>query len=98
MAFAAVAMFDSLAAVNPLLVVPAILKVPKEYALAIVLFAVILILRWLGEKVLPELLGIPFILPSIIANFFGLYLLAVEARVLGLLCLTKKDELGWVGR
>jgi hypothetical protein len=98
MAFAAVAMFDSLAAVNPLLVVPAILKIPKEYALAIVLFIVILILRWLGEKVLPDLLGIPYILPSIVANFFGLYLLAVETRILGLLCLTKKDELGWLGR
>ena len=97
MAFAAVAMFDSLAAVNPLLIIPSILKIPKEYALAIVLFAVILLLRWLGETALPELLGIPFILPSIVANFFGLYLLAVETRVLGLLCLTKKDELGWFG-
>jgi hypothetical protein len=97
MAFTAVAMFDSLGAVNPLLIIPSILKIPKEYALAIALFVVILILRWLGEKVLPELLGIPYILPSIIANFFGLYLLAVEMRILGLLCRTKKDELGWSG-
>ena len=96
MAFAAVAMFDSLAAVNPLLIIPSILKIPKEYALAIVLFVAILILRWLGEKVLPELLGIPYILPSIVANFFGLYLLAVEMRILGLLYLMKKDELGWL--
>jgi hypothetical protein len=97
MAFMAVAMFDSLAAVNPLLLIPSILKIPKEYSLAIVLFVVILILRWLGEKVLPGLLGIPYILPSIVANFFGLYLLAVEMRILGLLYLTKKDELGWFG-
>ena len=97
MAFTAVAMFDSLGAVNPLLVIPSILKIPKEYALAIALFVVILILRWLGEKVLPELLGIPYILPSIVANFFGLYLLAVEMRILGLLYRTKKDELGWSG-
>jgi hypothetical protein len=97
MAFMAVAMFDSLGAVNPLLIIPSILKIPKEYALAIALFVVILILRWLGEKVLPELLGIPYILPSIVANFFGLYLLAVEMRILGLLYRTKKDELGWSG-
>jgi hypothetical protein len=97
MAFMAVAMFDSLGAVNPLLLIPSILKIPKEYALAIVLFVVILILRWLGETVLPDLLGIPYILPSIFANFFGLYLLAVEMRILGLLYLTKKDELGWFG-
>jgi len=97
MAFMAVAMFDSLVAVNPLLVIPAVLKIPKEYGLAIVLFVVILILRWLGETVLPNLLGIPYILPSIVANFFGLYLFAVEMRILGLLYLMKKDELGWFG-
>ena len=77
MAFTAVAMFDSLAAVNPLLVIPSILKIPKKYALTIALFGAILILRWLAVKILPELLGVPYILPAIISNFFGLYLLAV---------------------
>lgn len=96
MAFAAVAMYDSLAAVNPLLIVPSILKIPKEYALTIVLFGCVLVLRWLAVRVVPEMLGVPFILPAIISDFFGLYLLVVLTRILGLLCLTKKDELGWV--
>ena len=95
MAFMAVAMFDSLAAVNPLLIIPSILKIPKEYFLTIILFVFVLLLRWLGERKLPELLGINFILPSIIGNFLGLYLLAVLMRILGLLYRTKKDELGW---
>jgi hypothetical protein len=98
MAFTAVAMFDSLAAVNPLLIIPSILKIPKEYALTIVLFVFILILRWLAVKVLPEFLGVPYILPAIISNFFGLYLLAVLMRILGLLCRKNKDELGWLSR
>jgi hypothetical protein len=98
MAFTAVAMFGSLAAVNPLLIIPSILKIPKEYALTIVLFIGILILRWLAVKVLPEFLGVPYILPAIISNFFGLYLLAALMRILGLLCRKNKDELGWLSR
>jgi FHA domain len=97
MAFTAVAMFDSVAAVNPLLIVPSILKIPKEYALTIVLFGIVFVLRWLAVRVLPELLGIPYILPAIIGNFFGLYLLVVLMRILGLLYRTKKDELCWSG-
>ena len=96
MAFAAVAMYDSLGALNPLLIVPSILKIPKEYALTIVLFAVVLTLRWLAVRILPDVLGVSYILPAIISNFFGLYLLVVLTRILGLLCRLKKDELGWV--
>jgi hypothetical protein len=96
MAFATVAMYDSLAAVNPLLIVPSILKIPKEYALTLFLFGLVLVLRWLAVRILPDLLGVHYILPAIISDFFGLYLLVVMTRILGLLCLTKKDELGWV--
>jgi hypothetical protein len=96
MAFAAVAMYDSLAAVNPLLIVPSILKIPKEYALTIILFGLVLVLRWLTVRILPDVLGVPYILPAIISDFFGLYLLVVLTRILGLLCLAKKEELGWV--
>jgi hypothetical protein len=96
MAFAAVAMYDSLGAVNPLLIVPSILKIPKEYAITIALFAAILTVRWVCVNVVPELLGIPYILPAILANFLGLYLLVVEMRILGLMCRTRKGELGWI--
>jgi FHA domain len=95
MAFTAVAMYDSLSALNPLLIVPSIMKIPKEYALTIALFVVILTLRWLAVRVLPEVLGVNFMLPAVISDFFGLYLLAVLMRILGLLYLTKKDELNW---
>ncbi|MGH7952209.1 MAG: FHA domain-containing protein [Limisphaerales bacterium] len=94
MAFTAVAMFDSIGAVNPLLVIPSILKIPREYLVTIILLVLVLVVRWLGETALPAILPIP-ILPTIIASFLGLYLLAVEMRILGLLYWTKKDELGW---
>jgi hypothetical protein len=95
MAFAAVAMYDSLGAVNPLLIVPSILKIPKEYGITIALFAVILIVRWICVTVVPDLLGIPYILPAIIANFLGLYLVVVLMRILGLMVRINKYELGW---
>lgn len=94
MAFLAVAMFDSIGAVNPLLIVPTILKIPLEYLFTVGLFAVILFIRWLGETFLPEILPVP-ILPAIFSALFGLYLLTVEVRILGLLYWAKRSELGW---
>jgi len=94
MAFMAVSMYDSITAVNPLLVVPSISKVLREYALTVVLLTVILVLRWLLKNELPALLPVP-LLPTIISSLVGLYLLIVEMRILGLLYRNKKHELGW---
>lgn len=94
MAFLAVAMFDSVGAVNPLLIVPTILKIPLEYLVTVGLFAIILLVRWLGNKLLPGIVPVP-VLPSLLSNLLGLYLLTVEMRILGLLYWTKKRELGW---
>ncbi len=97
MAFMGVAMFDSIGAVNPLLIVPTILKIPLEYLFTVGLFAVILLVRWLGKTFLPDILPVP-LLPSILSSLLGLYLLVVEMRILGLLYWTKKDDLGWFRR
>ena len=96
MAFLAVAMFDSVAAVNPLLVVPSITKVPGSYSLTVALLAGVLAAKWSGDYFLPGVIPIP-IVPSVISTFSGLYLLMVEARVLGLLYLVNKERLGWFG-
>jgi hypothetical protein len=97
MAFLAVAMFDTVMALNPLLIVPSILKVPLQYLLTIGICAFILALRWASEDVFPEVVPVP-ILPRIISSFVGLYLLVVEMRILGLLYLNKREELGWFRR
>jgi len=47
MAFMAVAMIDSIGVVNPLLIIPSIAKVLKEYVLTVVMLGLILVLRWL---------------------------------------------------
>ncbi len=94
MAFTAVAMCDSVVAVNPLVVVPSIMKVLRQYLLTVLVLAAILLVRWLFHRLLATLLPIPLV-PAIIASLIGLYLLVVEMRILGLLYRNNKDELGW---
>ena len=97
MAFLAVAMFDSVAALNPLLVVPSIAKIPGTYLVTVALLGVVLAAKLAGDYFLPKAIPIP-IVPSVISMLVGLYLLMVEARVLGLLYLVNKERLAWFGR
>jgi hypothetical protein len=109
MAFLAVAILDSVGAVNPLVILPSILKVPAEYIVTVVILAAVLIFTKIGDIVLaaafpkglmtqsiPELLamfGLKFLW-----SLVSLYLLTVNTRILGLLYLCKKDKLAWLGR
>jgi hypothetical protein len=97
MAFMAVTLFDSLTALNPLLLVVSILKIPGAYLLAVLILLTGFGLSCLGDLFLTKLMPIP-ILPGIVSQFAGLYLATVEMRVLGLLYWTKQNELGWFGR
>lgn len=97
MGFTAVAMFDSVMALNPLVIIPSILRIPSTYLFAVILFAVILFVRWLGDVLLPKLIQ-PQLLWWIVSGFLSLYLLMVEVRILGLLYRAKKHELGWFSR
>jgi hypothetical protein len=94
MAFTSVAMSDSILAVNPLVVIPSIMKVAGQYVLTVVVLALILLARWLLYRLLEKILPIP-LLPTIITSLIGLYLLVVEMRILGLLYRSNKDRLGW---
>ncbi len=96
MAFLGVAMFDSVAAVNPLLVVPSILKVPFEYLVTLLLFGAVFVVRWAGNQAMPRVM--PSLVAAIIAGFVGLYLLTVQVRILGLLYRSRKSALGWFNR
>ncbi len=96
MAFLAVAMFDSVAAVNPLLVIPSILKVPLEYLLTLLLFGSAFAVRWAGNQVLPQVM--PRLLAGVVSGFIGLYLLTVQVRILGLLYRSRRSALGWFRR
>lgn len=94
MAYLAVSMFDSVAAVNPLLVVPSILRIPGSYLIVVLLLVAALAAKWPGAYCLARAIPVP-ILPSVISTVVGLYLLMVEARILGLFYLANKDRLGW---
>lgn len=88
MAFLAVTMFDTLGALNPLLIVPSILKVPLAYLVTLAMFGAIFVANWAAFTLLSMVLPIP-IVPEIIGSFADLYLTAVEMRILGLLYLSQ---------
>jgi hypothetical protein len=98
MAFLGVAMFDTLtAALKPAFVVGSILSVPREYSLAAAMFVGIIGIRWLSELILGVLMKIPLV-PALLADLIMIYLLMIEARILGLLFLSKRRTLGWFKR
>jgi len=98
MAFLGVAMFDTLsAALKPAFVVGSILRVPREYSLATAVFVGIIGVRWLSELLLGVLMKIPLI-PALLSDLMMIYLLMIEARILGLLYLSKRRTLGWFKR
>jgi hypothetical protein len=109
MAFLAVAMLDTVGAVNPLVVVPSILKVLKPYLITISIFFFVAVLEWLSNtaldyffkgKVNTKDMG-EFVLrigAVVAGKFISIYLLSVNARILGLLYVSKKEELGWFTR
>ena len=95
MAFLGVAMFDTLAAaLKPNFVVGSILRVPREYSLAVGVFVGIIGIRWLSEWVFGVLMKIPLV-PTLLTDLIMIYLLMIEARILGLLFLSKRRTLGW---
>lgn len=97
MGFMAVAMADSLTALNPLVIIPSIVKIPGAYLLAVVVLAAIVVVNWIGDSLLPRVLPVP-ILPGVLGEFIALYLATVEMRILGLLYRSKQEELGWFAR
>jgi DNA-directed RNA polymerase subunit RPC12/RpoP len=96
MALLAIAMFDSVSGINPLIVVPAIVKTLPHYLLVLAVLASV----WLiyeGTSVLvsalPWGLGLIFYLPL---QFYSCYALVVAGRLLGLLYQSNAEKLGWL--
>jgi len=106
MALLAVAMKGTPIAANPLIVVPAVFKVPLEYLVTVVLMAIILTLYNSGDSVIGAIFPRGLLTHDIgkmfgflgawaFWYFFQLYLLAITSRLLGTLYLTKKYKLAW---
>src|SRR5206468_13033280 len=109
MAFLAVAILDSIAAANPLLVVPSILTAPGEYLICLVPLACSSSLQSSGAFLMKSLfpegwmthsMGPLLAMIAMIAliSFLSFYLIILSVHLLGLLYLTNKAKLGWLGR
>ena len=106
MAFLAVAMHDSVMAVNPLIVIPTILRMPLEYLVTSFLLMCVFGVRFAGS-ILSSVAGSASLSTRDMSTLFmalggqalwafvSVYLLTVSMRILGLLYLAKKDRFGW---
>jgi pSer/pThr/pTyr-binding forkhead associated (FHA) protein len=94
MALLAVSMYDSLAALNPLLVVRSIFRVPGQYALNCLVLAVLCGAAMALVAAIGRFVSLPFV-PALAVKFLSLYSLMVAMRLLGLLYFTLGDRLGW---
>jgi hypothetical protein len=91
MALTAVAMFQTVSALNPMLVMRSIARIPFGYAVAACLFFAASLLKAAGDSV-SEM--IPYV-GALIGCVASLYFLMVEARILGLLYRIHQTRLGW---
>jgi hypothetical protein len=106
MAFLAVAMKDTALAANPLVVVPAIVKVPLGYLVTTAVVISVFALRQFGDLATFFIKAQTYTTRdmSVLFESFGLralwslasvYLLTVSMRTLGLLYVTNKQKFGW---
>ncbi len=109
MSFLAVAIKDTVLAANPLVVIPAILKMPFEYFVTCILLMSVFGIRQLGNVLSGLAGGVAVSTPDmsvmfiamgakVVWAFASIYLLTVSMRILGLLYITKKEKLGWFSR
>ncbi len=106
MAFLAAAMKDTALAANPLIVIPAILKVPFQYLIAAIVLMSVFGVRQVGNMIsgvaggvtMSTRHGSTFLLAVAVMGgcaLAGIYLLTVSVRILGLLYNANKEKLGW---
>ena len=106
MAFLAVAMKDTALAANPLVVIPAILKVPLGYLVTCMVVIGVYLVRLLGDALASGAQNVGYHTRDMSTMFltFGLravwslvkvYLLTVSMRTLGLLYVANKHKFGW---
>jgi len=93
MGLLAVAVYDSLAGLNPLIVFIAIAKTPVQYLLALLGLAVAVALSMWIAAMATEYLPIG---SGLIITMTSLYFTAVEMRILGVLYNSNSEKLQWV--
>ena len=97
MGMLALAMFDTVAVLNPIALTWSIMRVPLHYLIAAAAFETVLLLYWFAGGALQALVSVPF-LPELISSFLNLYFISVGMRILGLLYASNQDKFGWFSR
>ena len=106
MAFLAVAMKDSVFAANPLVVMPAIFKVPAQYLITALVVLSVFGARELGDFLMVGIKAQSYATRDMSELLMGfglrafwslasIYLLTVSMRILGTLYATNRQEFGW---
>ena len=91
MSLLAIALFDSVVALNPVTIVGSIVKIPLRYLLACLFFFLAYFVNILAAVLL---VVIP--IAGIVAQiFFSLYMMLVAMRILGLIYYANAKKLGW---
>jgi hypothetical protein len=96
MALLVVGMTDNIFSMNPLIVIPSILKTFLSYIVAVVFLGVLFFVYKLSS-ILMGLIDVPGV-PMLIISLFSLYFTTVMMRILGNLHHTNKERLGWFSR
>ena len=96
MALLAVTMLDTVIALNPLVVVPAALRVRLEYLVILAGLGIIVVVR-VGGAVATRFVYVP-VLTELVISLVSLYLFTVQMRLLGLMYYARRNELGWFNR
>jgi hypothetical protein len=109
MAFLAVAMKDTVMAANPMIVVPAILKMPGQYLVTAIILMSVFAVRLVGNlaasvagdvALQTESMNTMFLAFGFKAlwSFISIYILTVNMRILGMLYVTQRHKFGWFSR
>jgi hypothetical protein len=85
---------ETVFALNPLLLIISVVRVPMEYTVVCIVLAILVGLRLLMMWLVMKTKIIP-VLPEAADEFVSLYLLCVEMRIIGLLFHTRRKDLGW---
>jgi hypothetical protein len=93
MVLLAVSQFHSLQALNPLVIVPSIFRVPADYLVVCIVLSLIIFLSSIVQK---AAIPIP-VIGSVVDEFIALYFVVIEMRILGILYNANQNRLNWFG-
>jgi hypothetical protein len=85
---------ETVFALNPLVLVVTVFRIPIEYLVVCIVLAVLAACRLLVKYVAMKTQILPMI-PDVMDGFLSLYFVSVEMRIIGLIFYSRRKKLGW---